>query len=350
MRALTLRLLCLAGCALALAPARLHAQADEQLRQAIRRYENLEIDRARTLFEQVISPSSPFPVTEGQRVIAYKYLGATLVTLGKTDSALTYFKAALGRDPLVDLDPRSFSEQERQVFQTAKSQLFRVGLRPVPRDTIDPRTESVNITVATTHSGTVRVELVSTFNDNRFTLFEGTVEGPRDIPFNGLNPRGGGFIPPGAYDLVVLGESAMRAAAGDSASSLVEIGWDRAPLADTVASLGANDTLVTRQPSAAATRDLLYGAAIAAGAILSSRVIGNSDLEGRGALSAVVALGGATGGVFAFLHRRRHPEIPANMAENMLRQQRRSALNARIMAENNSRISATKIIIRPLGQ
>ena len=349
MRALTLRLAALGAFAL-VTPAVLHAQADEQLRQAIRRYENLEIDRARTLFEQVISPSSPFPVTEGQRVIAYKYLGATLVTLGKTDSALTYFKAALGRDPLVDLDPRSFSEQERQVFQTAKGQLFRVGLRPVPRDTVDPRTEHVNITVATTHSGTVRVELVSTFNDNRFVLFEGTVEGPRDIAFNGLNPRGGGFIPPGAYDLVVLGESATRAQAGDSTSALVEIGWDRAPLSDTLASLGAADTLVTRQSSGAATRDLLYGAAIAGGAILSSRVIGQSSLEGRGALSAVVALGGAGGGVLAFLHRRRHPEIPENMAENMARQARRSALNGRIMAENNARIAATKIIIRQLGQ
>ena len=350
MRLVKTRLLWLAGALLILAPVRLHAQADEQLRQAIRRYENLEIDRARSLFEQVISPSSPFPVTEGQRVIAYKYLGATLVTLGKTDSALTYFKAALGRDPLVDLDPRSFSEQERQVFQTAKGQLFRVGLRPIPRDTLDPRTEHVNITVATTHTGTVRVELVSTFNDARYTLFEGSVEGPRDIAFNGLNPRGGGFIPPGAYDLVVLGESATRAAAGDSTSALVEIGWDRAPLSDTLASLGRSDTLITRQPSSAATRDLLYGVGIAAGALLSSKVIGQSDLEGRGALSAGVALLGSGTGVFAFLHRRNHPEIPANMAENMARQQRRSALNSRIMNENNARIAATKIIIRPLGQ
>ena len=332
------------------APSLLHAQADEQLRQAIRRYENLEIDRARTLFEQVISPTTPFPVTEAQRVVAYKYLGATLATLGKEDSAITYFKAALGRDPLVDLDPRSFSEQERQTFMRAKSQLFRVGIRPVPRDTIDPRNARVNITVATTHAGTVRVELASTFSDARYTLFEGPVEGPRDIPFNGLDPRGGGFILPGAYDLVVLGESSVRAGAGDSTSTLVEIGWIRAPLADTLAAFGRNDTLPTRQPSSMATRDLLLGLGIAAGSLLSSKVIGQSDLEGRGALSASVALVGTTGGIIAFLHRRNHPEIPANVAENAARQQRRAALNARIMDENRAKIDATKIIIRPLGQ
>jgi hypothetical protein len=348
MRKLIARTVLAAGFVLLCAPGTLLAQADEQLRQAIRRYENLEIDRARTLFEQVISPTTPFPVTEGQRVVAYKYLGATLVTLGKTDSAIIYYKAALGRDPLVDLDPRSFSEQERQVFQTAKGQLFRLGLRPIPRDTIDPRTEHVNITVATTHSGTVRLELVSTFSDARYILFEGTVEGPRDISFNGLT-RTGGFIPPGAYDLVVLGESGSRANASDSTSTLVDIAWDRAALADTLASFGRTDTLPTRQPSSVATRDLVYGVAIAAGAILSSKIIGQSDLEGRGALSAGVAVLGAGGGVFAFLHRRKHPEIPANMAENMARQQRRSALNQRIMADNIARISATKIIIRPLG-
>ena len=58
---------------------------------------------------------------------------------GKADTAKMYFKAALGRDPLVDLDPRAFGEQERQMFQQARRELFRVGLRPIPRDTIDPR-------------------------------------------------------------------------------------------------------------------------------------------------------------------------------------------------------------------
>ncbi len=337
--------------ALPLAAGRLRAQAEEQLRQAIQRYENLEIDRARAMFEQVISPSSPFQVTEAQRVVAYKYLGATYATLGKADSAKMYFKAALGRDPLVDLDPRSFGEQERQVFQRARLELFRVGLRPIPRDTIDPRTGHVNITVATTHGGHVRVELRSADDETqRVTLFDGAVEGPRDIPFNGLNPRDGTFIPPGAYDVVVLGEDTTRAANVDSTSALIEIGWDRAPLADTISNLGLNDTLPTRQPSALATRELILGAGLAAGALLASKVIGESDLEGRGALSAAVAAAAVGGGLYAYLHRRNHPEIPENVAENAARQQRRQAANARIMADNNARIQATKVIVRPLGQ
>lgn len=349
MRRLT-RITLPAAALLALIPALLRAQADDQLRQAIRRYENLEIDRARAQFEQVISPTTPFPVTEAQRVVAYKYLGATMATLGRADSAITYFTAAIGRDPLVDLDPRQFGEQERQAFQQARGRIFRLGLRPIPRDTINPQSERVNFTVATTHNGTVRVELVSTFDDSRYTLFEGDVDGPRDIPFNGLSPRGGGLIPPGAYDLVIIGESRTRAQAADSTSALVEIGWERTTLEDTIAAFGPNDTLPTRQPSSVATRDLLLGVAIAAGSVLSANVIGQSDLQGKTALSGGVAALGVGGGLYAFLHRRNNPAIPGNIAENANRRARRATANGRIMERNNARILATKIIIRPLGQ
>jgi uncharacterized protein (UPF0335 family) len=334
---------------LAFAPALLHAQADEQLRQAISRYENLEIERARALFDQVISVTTPFPVTEAQRVVAYKYLGAILATLNRRDTAITFFLAAIGRDPLVDLD-RSFGEQERQVFQEARGRTFRIGMRPIVRDTLDPRSERTNFTIASTHNGLVRVELVSTFDDSRITLFEGDVDGPRDIPFNGLSPRGGGLIPRGAYDLVVTGQSRTRAQQADSTSRLIEISWDRTALEDTIAAFGPNDILPTRQPPSAATRDLLIGVGIAAGAIISANLVGQADLEGRTSLASGVAVVAVGSGLYAFLHRRNHPEIPENIVENAARQQRRATANARIMARNTARIDATKIIIRPLGQ
>ena len=339
-----------AALAAGLLPGRLAAQADEQLRQAIRRYENLDIERARALFEQVVSPTTPFPVTEPQRVVAFKYLGATLATTGQRDSAITFFKAAISRDPLVDLDRRSFSEQERQVFQVARQQLFRVGMRAIARDTIDPRTQHVNFTISTTHAGAVRMELVSTADGSRLTLFEGDVDGPRDVPFTGLSPRGLGFIQPGSYSLVVKGESRLTQGAVDSTSALFEIAWVRAALEDTIATLGRADTLIARDPPSVATRDLAYGIAIAAGAVLSSKIIGQSDLEGRGTLSASVSLLGIAGGVYAYIHRRNHPEIPANIAENAARQRRRAVLNTSITERNNSRIAGTSIILRPIGQ
>ena len=74
----------------------------------------------------------------------------------------------------------------------------------------------------------------------------------------------------------------------------------------------------------------------------------------RTGLPLSLASGGAVVGVgsglYAFLHRRSHPEIPENIVENAARQQRRATANARIMQRNGARIDATKIIVRPLGQ
>lgn len=345
--------LCVGGALLFGAPRSLHAQAEQQLNQAIARYENLETARARTLFEQVVSPTTPFPVSESQRVVAYKYLGALQVAAGKPDSARIYFQAAIGRDPLVDLDPRSFSEQERQAFQRAKQSLFRVGLKPLRNDTLDPARDKAGlISFATTHSGRVTVVLHNTTDDRTYQLFDGIVEGPRDITFSGRNPNGIGFIPPGVYDVRVGGASELLNSSDrfDSTSALVEIGWLREPLEDTIQAFGAGDTLPAQVAPSAAARDFGLGAVIAAGAILASKVVGSSDLQGSSAMSSSVAGLGIVTGLYAYMHRRSHPEIPANVAENAARRERRDQRNGAIMARNNDRIAATRLTVRPLGQ
>lgn len=342
--------LCVGGALMIGAPS-LHAQAEQQLSQAVARYENLEIARARTLFEQVVSPTTPFPVSEAQRVIAYKYLGAIQVGAGHPDSARTYFWAAIGRDPLVDLEVAHFSEQEIQSFRAAKQGLFRVGLRPLRNDTLDPlHDKSGAISFATTHGGRITVTLINTSDDRRYPLFDGVVDGLRDISFTGRNPNGIGFIPPGVYDVLVSGSSTTLANSEDSASALVEVGWLREPLEDTIQAFGQSDTLPAQVPPSAATRDFGLGAAIAAGAILASKVVGSSDLQGSSAMSSSVAGLGIVTGLYAYMHRRSHPEIPANVAENAARHDRRDSRNRAIMARNTDRITATRLTVRPLGQ
>ena len=91
------------------------------LHRAIRLYEDLQVERALAMFREVISPSTPFVVSTGQRVIAYKYLGAAHATLGQPDSASVYFRAAIERDPFVDLDGHDFTAREREVFAECKT-------------------------------------------------------------------------------------------------------------------------------------------------------------------------------------------------------------------------------------
>jgi hypothetical protein len=342
--------------ALALAaamPGLLEAQTDEQLRRAVTLYEGLEIPRARDLFLQVISPGNPLAVTEAQRVIAYKYLGASYAVLGQQDSAIAFFLGALQRDPLTDLDPRSFAETERSVFNAAKGRIFRLGVRPLPArpDTIDPRSTDPargrrNLGIATTHDGAVLLELVHTEVDLRYSLFEGTVDGPRDVPFNGITPRG--LIEPGTYELVLIGRSNRDTLQRDSTSAVVLIEHLREPYEDTLADLSSNQLLPDRAPASVAVRDLLRGLAVGGVAIASSTFLGRQVLEETPTLSVSVGLLGIGAGVWAYLHRRSHPEIPENIRENENRRRLRAEQNTAIMQRNEAKRAATRLVVRPL--
>ncbi len=340
----------------AFAPAARAQTTDQTLQEAIRRYQALDIEGARSRFSQVLSPASPFPVTESQRATAQLYLGATLVTSGQRDSAITfYFAAALQRNPLIDMDPRQFSDDERSAFAEARRRVFRIGLRTIPRDTIEPRSR-VNFTVVTTHQGTVRIELVNTLTDDRYPLFADVVDGARDVPFAGLHPRPTErepFIPQGTYDLVITGESqAGGAMAGrmDSISVLVELVHIRDTLLDTLQSLTDDQLRLERQPPSAAVRDLLNGFGIGAAALTSSVLIGRSNLEEGRALSAAMALIGVGAGVYAYTKRRGNPVIPENIEWNNQQRRLRAQLNERIMQGNRERIAQTRLVLRPLAQ
>ena len=173
-------------------PLRAQANTAEMLNRAIRLYENLDIEQSLLLLNQVISPSSPFQVSEGQRVTAFKYLGAALALQrgeAKRDSAVLYFRAALERDPFTDLEPQSFSPAQISVFGRARVETFAVGLRPVAEDTIDPRTGRFRFRTLATHAAQLRLEIRSGGQVRR-VVYEGESNGPRDLEWDGLSDEG----------------------------------------------------------------------------------------------------------------------------------------------------------------
>jgi len=330
---------------LAASPTPLRAQADVTLTEGIRFYSNLEVERARDRFLQVLSPGFPFVVSDSQRVVAYKYLGAALATLEQRDSAMTYFRAAIERDAFVDLDPQTFTEAERNVFAEAKRLVFKVGARSVALDTIDPRSQAIRLSVLTTHSGTVAVEVSSLTEDLRFQLFQGVVDGVRDLQWNGARP-GGGLVPQGSYELVVSAQSGSIQR-GDS----MRVGFDVThlfeTLEDTLRSLGPADLLPERHPRSAAVRGLAYGFGVAVAAFLVPRVVGSGDLGSSGLPTAVVALAGAASGGLAYSNRTSHPEIPANVARNERVRAERDRRNAAIVSRNDARLAETRLVFTP---
>jgi hypothetical protein len=333
---------------LVLAPRVAHAQSntDETLRRAIRLYEDLQVERALVLFREVISPSSPFVVSTAQRVMAYKYLGAAHATLGEPDSASEYFRAAIERDPFVDLDGHDFTAHEREVFQDAKQQTFAVAVRPIGHTRIDPRTEHLTFQVLTTHAALLRAE-IRTGAGEASPIFESENDGVRDIPWNGVL-ESGRLAPPGTYELVVRGESRLIPAAADSTRLFFTIAEDRPPLDDTLPDLGPADLLPEHYPPSAATKELATGLGVGLAAIAIPTLLGHGAFAGpsRG-LAATVSVTGIAVGILGFRWRRQHSDLTDNIAENTRRRTTRLARNTEIRRENDEKLASTALVISP---
>lgn len=338
--------------ALAASAGSLAAQSNtaEMLQRAIRLYEEVEIEQSLVILRQIISPQSQFVVSLEQRVEAYKYLGAALALQAgpaKRDSAITFFRAALERDPFTDLDPRTFNPIQAQVFSTALARTFVVGLKPAATDTLDPRTERLRLRALTSHRGQLRLELRQGGVVRR-VIYEGANERLRDIDWDVLLADGR-LVPPGRYEVVALGASHLITRPDtlrDSTRIFVELAHLHAPLGDTIPVLGAADLLPEQHPASAAASDLLKGVAAAGGAILIQSVLANGDL-GRSSGGNVVAAGGVGMGVIAFFARQRNRTIPANIAENARRQAAREQRNTEIRASNADILRETRVVVLP---
>ena len=316
----------------------------ELLRQSRALYERLEIERALPILRRVVSPDWPFEVTDAQRVEAYKYLGAALALAGKPDSAVLYFRAALERDPFTDLDPTQFTPTQVRAFAAARRLTFAVGLRAGGERRVDPRSERIVFTVATTHAAAVRATLRAVGATDSLMLFEGVTEGARELAWNGLaaDQR---LAPPGRYEILVVGRSQVIART-DSTRVFLDIRHEVEPLEDTLPPLAPADLLPERHGDATAGNDLIKGLGVAAGALFLSALLSNDRLgEGNG--GRWVAGTAAAAGVGAFLYRRRHLAIPANVAANQPRRLAWRSANDAVRQRNADRLARTILVIAP---
>ena len=344
------RLLLTAGLAAALVatpgrPGHAQGNTDEALSQGITMYENLEIERAVIVLRRVISPSSPFEVSREQRVTAYKYLGAALAILGQSDSSVVYFRAALERDPFLDLDPDRFTQQEQTALAEARKKSFAVGLRPLVESRWDPAREQITFATVTTHQAALRLEIQPGDGGPAIALHDREGDGIREITWNGI--LGTRLAPPGAYELQVIGRSLLTGRV-DSTSLPFTLRHDFPALEDTLAALRPDELLPERRPPSAGRTSLLKGLGIATATLILPRLVGNSHVrDGGNGMSTIAATAAAGAGVMALVVTRRSPEIPANIAQNNQRRAERAAINAAITRRNQERLALTKLVLVP---
>jgi hypothetical protein len=339
----------IALCLLALAPP-LAAQSNtaEMLQRARRLYEEVEVEQALVLLRQITSSASPYVVSPEQRVEAFKYLGACLALQqgpAKRDSAVTYFRAALERDPFVDLEPQSFSPGQLAAFGDARNRTFATAVRPPRLDTLVPGSGQFTLQVLTTHGARLRVELRSADGARR-VLYDGDNEGLREVRWDGLLGDGS-LAPAGRFELDAIGESRLVRLT-DTAAVYLDVLRLHPPLEDTLADLASGDLLPEQYPTSVATGNLLKGLGVAAGALLIQTALTSGDLGGGSALlSGAVGGAGALTGILSFSARQRNRDIPANIAENALRRADREARNAAIRERNAERLRQTRLVITP---
>ncbi len=342
-----LRRLALASALLAAAAPTAGGQGntDEALSQGIALYEKLDVEQALILFRRVISPSSPFEVSREQRVKAYKYLGAALAILGQSDSSIVYFRAALERDPFLDLDPDRFTQQEQIALAEARKRSFATGLRPLAETRWDPARETINFAVVTTHQASLRLEIQPGDGGPAIALHDREGDGIREVAWNGI--LGTRLAAPGAYELRAIGRSLLTGRI-DSTSAPFTLRHDFPTLEDTLPALRPDELLPERRPPSAGRISMLKGVAIATATLVIPRLAGNSQLRDGGNGMATIAATAATGaGVMALVVTRRSPEIPANIAQNNVRRAERAAVNAAIVRRNQERLALTKLVLLP---
>jgi len=317
------------------------------LQRARSYYEGLDLERALPLLRQVVSSQWPYEITPAQRVDAYKYLAAALVLVGQSDSAVSYFAAALARDPFTDLDPQEFTPAQRSAFASARPLVFAVAARPLAEARVDVRSERIRFVVATTHRAALQV-LLRPLEEGAtaFPVFQGENDGEREIAWDGLTPDGR-LVETGRYALLVVGTSRVLDRT-DSARVYFLVAREAVTLEDTLPALRRGLLLPERVGAPGATRELAKGLIIAGGALLASSAVVNRELGGGGRGGArVVASLGVLAGAAGFLTLSRRHDIPANIQANVQRQAERRATNQAIEQRNADRLARAVLIISP---
>ena len=365
MKRLTLAALLLAAPAVASAQ---DASTESRLANAIARYEAFDVEGARPILLQIISPNYLQQVTPEQRATAYKYLGASYAVLASPDTATTYFVGALDFDPFTDLDPSKFAASELDAFNRAKGQIFKVAMRTIPgpallrpQPGLSVEEAAYTFTFISTQRSNMRIVLQHTVPANipgqprdsapDQVLHSGTNDGVRTFAWRGtLND--GRFAPPGTYTIVVTASPTQGATTREERDSRTfRLEHLLEPLEDTLPTLNPADPsqlLPTRYRQIDIWQDLIKGAFVGgiAAAALPSIVRGDINTLPHAMGSAgLVAIGAGA----SFLYRRRNPQIRVNVIENQRREAVRAAFNARVRQANDQRRARTVMVMSPVA-
>lgn len=336
-----------------LLPGTLRAQGTtrDAIERAIALYEGFQVEAARYILQQIVSPGYLQQVTPAERVTAYKYLGASYALVDKKDSASLFFIAALDFDPFTDLDLEKFSPPEFSAFNEAKSKIFKVGVKPIVNKVVNPALDTsayVFRVITTSRASLATVAIINQADTSKQEiLLQQSNDGERRLRWLGVL-RNGQYADTGIY---MIRMTATPASGGQQIQDqqLFRIEHAYEPLEDSLPAFTADQLLQEQIPVSAPYVDLIKGVVTGGIAYGLAALTMNSDVSGwqpHAISAAAISLGAGMG---SFFFRRANRNIAANVAENARRQRERAAFNAAIKARNDARLERRLLIFTPVA-
>jgi len=298
-----LGLLLVAGPAAAQAPAAL-------LREGVAAYENLEFALAARILRRVVASEAEPALSEAELERALVYLGASEVLLDEQNEAVRTFRMLVLANPRYRPDQLVFPPRVTRVFNDVLQTTKAVAVEAPPRMVLVTRTERIGFRIFPTSEHRIRASVVTNEGATVRVLYDGVIEGPRTVTWNGLD--GQGRIPPtGNYRLAV--ESMVTQ--GNTLRSLqMPITLEAAPFTPVDVPPPPPESLLKPEKRSAAPGLSILIPSVVVGAALLVPALGSDS----GSSGARIVVGGAVtlGGIVGFMLMKPGAPLPDNVAYN----------------------------------
>lgn len=309
------------------------------LSEGVAAYENLEFALAARLLRRAVFPEAEPALSQADTERALVYLGASEVLLDQRSDAVQTFRTLVLANPRYRPDELVFPPRVTRVYSEVLETTKAVDVEAPSRALLVTRRERIGFRVFPTSEHRIRATIVTNEGAVVRVLYDGVIEGPRTLAWDGVDGRG---RPPAPGNFRLEIES-MVTQGSTLRSVWMPITLEERPMEVVATPTEPPVSVLKREQRSAAPGLSILVPSIVVSAVLIVPALG-SDAENSGAR---IAVGGAValGGLVGFVLMRPGADLPDNVAYNdsVRAEWRRSA--AVVERENREREGVTRFMV-----
>lgn len=309
------------------------------LTEGVAAYNDLEFALSARILRRAVASQGEHALSQAQLEQALVYLGASEVLLDERNEAVATFRTLVLTNPRYRPDDLVFPPRVTRVFNEVLETTKATDLEAPRRMVLVTRSERVGFQIFPSSEHHIRASVVTNEGTTVRVLFDGVIQGPRTITWNGLDGRGR-IPPPGNYRLVV----ASMVTAGTTLRSIqMPITLEAAPLSSVAAPAPPPESMLKPEKrSAVPGLSILIPSLVVGGALIIPALGTDSENSGlRLAVGGAVAIGGLVG----FILMKPGASLPDNVAYNDSLRADWGRRTTRAERENQRRQGVTRYIV-----